>query len=288
MATAVVVGSGQFTYAVDKQWGRGAGGVAEFGLVSGVACDAQDRVYLFVRKPVAELVVMHRDGRLLSRWGQGQFVEPHGIWISPQDELYCTDTLSHLVMKWTLDGQLLQTWGTPNQPGAPGQPFNRPTRAVVTPDGEMYVSDGYGQQRVHRFGVDGQLRHSWGEQGAGPSQFALPHDVWVDPRDRVLICDRENGRVQLFDRAGAFLEEWAGLANPMQISTQGDVLYLAETFQRISILTLDGAVLARWGSQGPAPDQFTDSPHSLWVDGRGDIYVSEVLAPNKLQKYVRQ
>jgi hypothetical protein len=288
MATTTRVGQGEFTYSVDKRWGRAASGVAAFGLVSGIACDSQDRVYAFVRQPVAELLVLDRDGTLLNRWGNGQFVEPHGIWISPGDEVYLADSLSHLVTKWTTDGKLLQTWGTPNTPGAPGMPFNRPTRAVVTPDGEMYVSDGYGQFRVHRFGADGRLKHSWGEEGAGPGQFALPHDVWVDPRDRVMICDRENGRVQLFDRAGSYIGEWADLANPMQIFVRDDVLYLAETFQRISILTLDGQVLSRWGSKGPAIDQFTDAPHSIWVDSRGDIYVSEVTSQDKLQKFVRE
>jgi streptogramin lyase len=166
-------------------------------------------------------------------------------------------------------------------------PFNRPTRAVSTPDGEMYVSDGYGQHRVHRFGVDGELKGSWGEAGQGPGQFALPHDVWVDPRDRVLVCDRENARVELFDREGRYLGEWPGLANPMQIFVRDDVVYLAESNQRVSILTLDGDVLARWGSKGTSADQFTNAPHSIWVDSRGDIYVSEVVDPNKIQKYVR-
>jgi streptogramin lyase len=286
MVTTTTVGTGPYTYEVDKNWGRGSGGVSEFGLVSGVAGDSQDRVYLFIRTPVAEMLVLDPQGKLVSRWGAGQFVEPHMISISARDEIYATDISAHTVTKWTLDGKLLQTWGTPNVPGGPGRPFNKPTRAVVTPDGEMYVSDGYGQQRIHRFGADGLLKHSWGEQGRGAGQFALPHDVWVDPRDRVLVCDRENGRVEIFDRAAGYLGEWPGLANPMQIFVRGDVLYLAESNQRVSIMTLDGDVLARWGSKGSAPDQFTNAPHSIWADSRGDIYVCEVVDPNKIQKYV--
>jgi sugar lactone lactonase YvrE len=288
MATTTTVGSGKYTYAVDKHWGRGSGGLSEFGLVSGVAGDAEDRVYLFIRKPVAEILVLDPAGKLLGRWGAGQFVEPHMIFISASQEIYATDISAHTVTRWTLDGQLLQTWGTPGQPGAPGQPFNRPTRAVATADGELYVSDGYGQCRVHRFGADGTLKHSWGEEGAGPGQFALPHDVWVDPRDRVLICDRENARVELFDRDGRYLSQWPGLANPMQIFVRDDVLYLAESNQRVSILSLDGDVLARWGAKGPADDEFTNAPHSVWVDSRGDIYVSEVVDPDKIQKYTRR
>jgi streptogramin lyase len=288
MVTTTTVGTGPYTYEVDKEWGRRSGGVTEFGLVSGVAGDSQDRVYLFIRTPIAEMLVLDSRGTLLSRWGAGQFVEPHMISISANDEIYATDISAHTVTRWTLDGKLLQTWGTPNATGAPGSPFNKPTRAVVTADGELYVSDGYGQQRIHRFGADGELIHSWGTQGDGPGQFALPHDVWVDPRDRVLVCDRENARVELFDRTGDYLGEWPGLANPMQIFVRDDVLYLAESNQRVSILTLDGEVLARWGSKGPAPEQFTNAPHSIWADSRGDVYVSEVVDPNKIQKYVRR
>jgi hypothetical protein len=288
MAATMSVGTGRFTYAVDKQWGRREGGVSEFGLVSGVAGDSQDRVYLFIRRPVAEILVLDPQGRVLGRWGEGHFVEPHMLSISARDEIYATDITAHTVTKWTLDGQLLRTWGTPDQPGAPGTPFNKPTRAAVASDGELYVSDGYGQFRVHRFGADGTLLQSWGEQGTGRGQFALPHDVWIDPRDRVLVCDRENARVEIFDRGGTYLGEWPGLANPMQIFVRDDILYLAESNQRVSIMTLDGGVLARWGSKGTAPDQFTDAPHSIWTDSRGDIYVSEVVDPNKIQKYIRR
>jgi hypothetical protein len=288
MTSTTTVGVGPFTYEVDKQWGRRTGGLSEFGLVSGVAGDSQDRVYLFIRSPVAEMLILDPQGTLLERWGAGQFEEPHMISISARDEIYATDIRAHTVTRWTLDGQLLQTWGTPGAAGAPGMPFNRPTRAAVAPDGELYVSDGYGQHRVHRFGADGTLQHSWGEEGTGPGQFALPHDVWVDPRDRVLVCDRENARVELFDRGGGYLGEWAGLANPMQIFVRDDILFLAESNQRVSIMTLDGDVLACWGSKGPATDQFTNAPHSIWADSSGDIYVSEVVDPNKIQKYVRR
>ena len=287
METRTIVGNGRFTYEVDKRWGRRDGGVTAFGLVSGVACDSQDRVYVFNRLPNPRVVVLDRDGKLLGDWGTGQFKHPHGIWISPKDDLYLTDRDTHLVTRWTTDGKLLQSWGTPNQPGAPGQPFNQPTHAFVTPDGEMYVSDGYGQRRVHRFGADGSLKTSWGEEGTGPGQFALPHDIWVDPRDRVVVCDRENQRIQFFDRDGTYLSEWDDLKAPMQVFVKDDVLYLAEARQQISILTLDGEVLSRWGSKGDAPDQFTDSPHSIWVDSRGDLYVCEVTGQDKLEKYVR-
>ena len=285
---SVIVGQGQFTYTVDKNWGRGPAGVPAFGLISGVACDSEDRVYVFHRSPDPRVMVFGRDGNILRTWGEGAFLRPHGIFITVRDDVYCTDLDTQLVTKWKTNGTPIRSWGTAGIAGPSGQPFNQPTRAVETADGEMYVSDGYGQFRVHRFDKAGNRVHSWGEQGAGPSQFALPHDVWVDSRNRVLVCDRENGRVQLFDRSGQFLAEWSGRKNPMQIFERDETLYMAETQQQISIMDLDGRILSSWGSHGEGDDQFTDAPHSIWVDSRGDIYVSEVVAANRIQKYIRR
>jgi hypothetical protein len=288
MQVHTIVGQGKHTYRVDKTWGRRAGGVAAFGVAQGVTGDSQDRIYVFQRSPTAEVLVFDREGTLLNRWGNGQFVTPHGIWMSPDDELFLTDTGDHTVTHWTTDGKLLRRWGTPGTPGPAGQPFNQPTKAVLTADGEMYVADGYGQQRVHRFDRDGNLVHSWGEQGTGPSQFVLPHDVWVDERDRVLVCDRENRRVEIFDRSGTYQGEWADLQNPMQVFGHDGVLYLAHAYAEISIRTLDGEVLARWPWESTVVQAAEMSPHSLWVDSRGDIYVGEVVGENGLQKFVRQ
>jgi DNA-binding beta-propeller fold protein YncE len=286
MPTATVVGTGAYRYSVDKQWGRRDGGVAAFGLISGIACDSQDRVYVFQRTPDPSVLIFDRDGRRLAQWGQGVFKHPHGIWRSPHDELYLTDRDTHLVTKWTLDGTLLTSWGTPDSPGAPGAPFNQPTNTFVTPDGELYVSDGYGQSRVHRYGADGRLLHSWGVGGTGPGQFNLPHHVYVDPRDRVLVCDRGNRRIQHFDRSGTYVTEWADIDSPQQVHIKDDVIYLCGGHE-VTVMTLDRAILSRWGSHGPGEDQFTDSPHSIWVDSHNDVYVSEVVAHNKLQKYTR-
>ena len=79
-----------------------------------------------------------------------------------------------------------------------GGPFNHPTNLALGPGGEMYVADGYGNCRVHKFSPEGELLHSWGEPGEGPGQFNLPHGVGVDRSGRVAVADRENDRVQFF------------------------------------------------------------------------------------------
>jgi sugar lactone lactonase YvrE len=281
------IGDGKFQYEVIPDWGRGPE-IPAFGLVSGVACDSQDRVYVFIRLPQPEVLVFDPDGRLRDRWGQDLFTKPHGIWISPDDHLYLTDTASHTVLKTTRDGQVVMTLGTPGQPGAPGMPFNQPTRAVESPSGDIFVSDGYGQNRAHRFTAAGEGVVSWGETGKGRGQFELPHDITVDRHERVYILDRPNGRCQIFNNRGEYQTEWSGFLLPADLFiTPDETLYIAEMAQRMSVLNRDGEILARWGQKGDGPGQFSDSPHGIWVDSRGDLYVSEVLTENRLQKFVR-
>jgi sugar lactone lactonase YvrE len=281
------IGEGKFQYEVIPDWGRGPE-VLAFGLVSGVACDSQDRVYVFIRLPQPEVLVFDADGRLRDRWGGDLFTKPHGIWISPDDHVYLTDTADHTVRKTTPDGSVVMTLGTPGQPGAPGMPFNQPTRAVESPSGDLFVSDGYGQNRAHRLTAAGERVLSWGETGKGPGQFELPHDITVDRHERVYILDRPNGRCQLFSPRGEFQGEWGGFLAPNDLFiAPDDTVYVAEGGQRMSMLSRAGGLLARWGEKGTGPGQFSDSPHGIWVDSRGDLYVSEVIAENRLQKFVR-
>jgi len=288
MALGTIVGQGKYTYEVDKSWGRREGGLPQLGVAQGVTGDSQDRVYVFQRSPTAEVLVFDRDGKLVNRWGEGSWVSPHGIWMSPRDELYLTDNPGHTVSHWTKDGKLLREWGTKGTPGEWGKPFNKPTKAFVTPDGQMYVSDGYGNKHVHRYDKNGELIQSWGAEGTGPGEFALVHDVVVDERDRVLICDRQNRRVQIFDRDGNFQSEWADWQNPMQICIRDGIMYVAHAYAEISIRTLDGELLARWPWESTLTHDKEKSPHSLWVDSRGDIYVGEVVGENGFQKFIRQ
>lgn len=285
----MIVGTGNFRYRIVEGWGQGAEGRAFGGVIPSVAVDSQDRVYLARRTPPA-ILVYDRQGRFLAEWGAEILHSPHSVWISPEDQVYIADMEDHTVRHFTTTGELLNTWGTEGQTGAPGAPFNKPTWAVTSLAGELFVSDGYGQYRVHRFAADGSLIRSWGEQGAGPGQFGLPHGIRIDPRGRVLLVDREpNHRIQLFDVDGGFLGEWTGLSGPNDVYIDADNhLFVAEGGHRVSIFNLDGELLARWGEHGDAPGQFASAPHGLWADSRGDLYVTEVphLA-DRVQKFER-
>jgi NHL repeat len=277
--------------------------------VAGVATDAEDRVYV-ANRGEHPVIVYDREGRFLGSWGEGVFTRPHGITIT-DGVVYCVDDGDHTVRAFTPEGQLRWTLGTAHRPSdtgyqadAPGNlrtikrsagPFHRPTRLAVAPGGELYVADGYGNARIHRFSPAGELLQSWGEPGDGPGQFNLPHSVWVHTDGRVFVCDRENDRIQIFSPTGELLAMWTEVTRPGDLFIdQKERVYVGEMAweagesslagrrwpetraSQVSIRDLEGNVLARWGGPDPcAPGSFA-SPHGLWVDSRGDIYVGEV------------
>ena len=278
--------NGGFNFRAVEGWGHGPGGRVFGGVTPAVATDSRDRVYIARREPPA-ILVYDREGSFLTAWGDDLFKNPHSVWFNEQDQLYVADVDDHTVRKLDTDGRVLQTLGTPDMVGEPGHPFNQPTWAVEAPWGELYVTDGYGQFRVHRFSADGTLLQSWGEEGTGPGQFALPHCLRVDSRDRILVLDRENRRLQIFDADGNYQGEWTDLDGPNDLYIdKDDNVYIAEGNYRISVFDLDGKLLARWGEHGEAAGQFADHPHGLWLDSRGDLYVAEVpFLDNRLQKF---
>lgn len=303
-----LVGSGLFRFEVIVDWPRWPADWNVFE-VPGVAVDSRDRVYVFARgeHPVN---VFDRDGRFLFSWGEGVFTRPHGIFVAPDDSVYCTDDMGHTVRKFTPDGKPLMTLGVPGEPsdtGATrfdyrtilrsGPPFHYPTNLAVSPDGALYVSDGYGNARIHKFTPEGKLLFSWGEPGSGPGQFHLPHGITVDRQGIVYVADRENDRIQLFSPRGEFLDEWTDVARPCQATCDaaGNV-FVAElgyragmwpgtspptpnaTGGRVSVFNTRGELLARWGGgETPtAPGDFF-APHDVRFDSHGDLYVAEVV-----------
>ena len=285
----MVFGQGTHQYTVQEDWWTLPEGW-EFGWVPAVAVDSQDRVYVYSRSE-HPMVVFDRDGNFIDAWGDDILKDAHGIFIDADDNIYCTERDTHVMRKFTTNGELLMTLGTPDAPGAEGEPFNKPTDFALGPDGEMYISDGYGNARVHKYSPDGELIKSWGQPGTGPGEFDLPHCVRVDPRNRLMVADRENNRIQFFTLDGEYIEEWGDLLQPDTIYIdEDDLVYIAELGQRISIMTLDGEVISQWGSErgSTVPGEFLACPHGIWLDSHGDIYVGEVQADARLQKFIRQ
>ncbi|MHB8991512.1 MAG: peptidyl-alpha-hydroxyglycine alpha-amidating lyase family protein [Chloroflexota bacterium] len=305
----------EMRYGVMEGWERIPPGYVHRDVV-GVAVDSRDRVYLLTRND-ARVMVYEPDGSFVASWAEGTFTgRTHGIRIGLDDAVYCVDDRDHTVRKFSPTGELLMTIGTPGMASDTGYdaslsnadlwtrlgtithggpPFNRPTNVAVAPNGELYVSDGYANARVHRFTADGRLIQSWGEPGTGPGQFHLVHDVWVTPDGRVLVADRENDRIQIFDLEGGYLGQWTHLQRPTGIYQDRDgLIYVSELSRRrgmlsyvhgpaaedqpgrVAILDPEGRLLHRWGTlDRRAAGQFC-APHCICVDSRGDIYVGEV------------
>jgi DNA-binding beta-propeller fold protein YncE len=263
--------------------------------IGGIAVDGGDAVYVLSRSE-HPVMVFNREGRVLRTWGEGFFARAHGARLAPDGSIFCTDDGSHFVAKFSPEGDLLMTLGqkgvasdtgyrhtwdvfqSTSTIAHAGPPFNRPTGVAVSEAGDIFVSDGYGNSRVHRFNAEGKLQHSWGEPGGEPGQFRLPHDIAIDSLGRLLVADRENGRIQLFDQGGALLGIWHDLIRPTGIAVDRDgLVYVSELCLRVSVFSVDGGLVARWGnSSAQRSDALFLSPHTVAVDSHGDVYVGEV------------
>lgn len=278
-------------------WAKLPMGISFYGDATSVSVDSEDNVYVFNRgtDPIA---VFDPEGNFLRSMGHGEFTRPHGIEIDADDNLYLVDDTGHNVQKRTKDGKLLFTLGTPGKPAEwqGGGMFNRPTDVAVHPEsGDLFVSDGYGNSRVHRFDKNGKHILSWGESGSRPGQFSLPHNIAMLGNDKVIVCDREMFRVQIFTLDGEFVDQWH-IHHPMSITNgrNGDTsLYVGEMIppavQRgvpnlgagVAVLSEDGEFLQHCGASlpGQGPDQFT-APHGIVTDSQGSFYVAEVAWTN--------
>ena len=276
--------------------------------VDGVAVDSRDNVYLMTRMD-ARVIVYDQDGKFLRSWGENIFTpRTHGIAIGPDDMVYTVDDGDHTVRKFTPEGKQLMMIGSPGKASDTGYdgktiasikrggpPFNRPTDVAVSPNGDLYVCDGYGNARVHRFAADGTLIRSWGEPGTGPAQFNLPHGIGISPDGRVFVTDRENDRIQIYTLDGQIMDIWTHVQRPTDIAFDRDGrVYVSELWWRpgqisftngkinydlpggVRVLDLQGNLLLHWCSADrEAPGNFV-APHTLCVDSRGDLYVGEV------------
>ena len=212
--TRAVVGTGDHVYEAIHPFGTLPQGM-NFGNTSHVAVDSADRVYVFQRKD-PPVLVFDGDGDLLTAWGNGQVLDAHGVYITLADEIFLVDRDAHEILKFDIEENVLLKLGSRERPSLHG-PFNHPADVAVAINGEIFVADGYGNSRIHRFSADGELIKSWGARGTGPSEFTTPHGIWVDQRDRVYVCDRENDRVQVFSVEGDYITEWRDFFHPMDI-----------------------------------------------------------------------
>ena len=307
MSDAKILGSGDHQYTAVPAWEQLPTGWSFFEATS-VAANSRGEVFVFNRGS-RPMIVLDRNGAVIDSWESDDFARPHGVTIGPQDEIYCVDDVDHTVRKYRPDGELEWKLGTSGQPSdtgvidgdyrtiqQAGPPFNLPCNLAVAPGGELYIGDGYGNARIHRFTAGGEYIASWGESGDGPGQFAIPHGVAVDRDGIVYVADRENYRVQRFRPDGEYIDEWGDIARPTNVYIDdAQHVFVSEVgFKvgmwpgqvpptpdasggRVSIFDTSGNLLSRWG-RGEDPLSYDDmyAPHDIWVDDRGDVYVAEV------------
>ena len=281
--------------------------------VADVGVDPDDNVYVFCRG-THPVMIFDKEGRFLDAWGEigGEhyFTFPHGLSVGRDGYVYTADSRDHTVRKWTNDGKLVLTLGSANQNATAfsGKPFNRPAHATVASNGDIYVTDGYGNANVHCFSPQGELKFSWGVPGNGPGEFNTVHSVFIDhdDGDTLYVADRFNNRVQFFTPTGEFLGQWDNLRLPQSVRKGPDgAFYVAELEHRVTVLSRAGTVLARWGEgvetddaeiggvalalptapsrnpmvkgrvlNDPGPGLFC-APHGIAVDSQGSFYVAE-------------
>ncbi len=282
------------------------------GLCAGVGVDAQNRVFVFHRsgrkwsnpfpkEPIPQPTVSVIDGasgKLLSTWGENRFIMPHGLTVDHEGSLWLTDVGLHQVFKCTPEGEVLLTLGEAGVPGAGHAHFNLPTDVAVLRDGSFYVSDGYKNSRVVKFSAEGRFEFEWGAKGGGNGEFNLPHGIAIGVQGRVIVCDRENERLQVFDAKGGFLAVWRGaqIGKPYGIETapnghlfviDGGSLSLKPRSRGKAVeLDEEGKVISTFGSPGKAPGQF-QLGHDIAVGPDGAVYVAEGTGA-RVQKFTRR
>jgi hypothetical protein len=292
-------------YKVDPQWPQRP---AQFGprvAVPSIAVDRQDRVWCLERGPVP-VQIYTAQGQFVTSWGKGQFKGPHSLRFDPQGNVWIADFLAHVVKKLTPDGKELLTLGTPGQPGADDKHFAGPTDMAITPAGDVFVTDGYGNRRVVHYDAHGKFVKAWGTYGGGPGQFCLPHQVVVDSRGVLYVADRNSGRVQRFDQQGKFLDQWDHLIMPWGLCiTARDEIWVCGSspqswYKDGSYPPPKDQIFLRFSSDGRARQLWTvpvgqdgkEKPgecnwlHAVAVDSQGNLYAGEING-KRAQKFVR-
>jgi hypothetical protein len=247
------------------------------------------------------------NGKLVRNWGGGMFVFPHNIAVDADGNVWITDAEAKdgrglQVIKFSPDGKVLMRLGTAGVAGRDRSHFEQPTAIAIAPNGDIFVGEGHGGDRgdrIVKFTKDGKYIKEWGKKGAGPGEFDIVHAMTFDNRGRLLVADRNNNRIQIFDQEGKFIQQFTQFSRPSGVAVdKNDLIYVADSESesvsqnhwgwkrgiRVGSLK-DGKVLAFI----PDPVDIaptTNSAEGIVVDSKGAIYGAEMV-PNDVKKYVK-
>ena len=225
-------------------------------------------------------------GRLVDSWGEGMFVWPLGFHLDADGSIWTSDgrgdeTKGHTVTKHAPDGRVLMTLGTPGVAGSGPDTFDGPADVVVAPNGDIFVADGHGNDRVVKFSEDGEYLMEWGREGTLLGEFNEPHALALDSRGRLFVADRMNQRIQVFDQDGRFLAVWPAIqASGLHIAP-GDIVYVADYQLR------QGIVIARASDFHEIGFIDGTLAEGVTVDPEGNVYVGESI-PRNVKKFERR
>lgn len=269
------VGLGPQLYRVERPWGKLPPDLS-FAGIADVTVTSSGRIAVLLRGDPAVLV-FGPDGSLVDRWSMPDVVAGHYIRAMPGGRVFLSDFDGHRIFILNEDGRCERILGARDRPRF-GAPFNHPTDAVEAPDGEIFVSDGYGNSCVHRFAANGELLETWGKPGSGKLEFTTPHAVAIDRAGRLLVGDRENNRVQILDRSGGWQGELRGLFKPMAVepTPDGGVLVTDQT-PRLSLFSPGGELVGRCRTFGTVG-------HGLALAPDGSIFIAE-MGPDMLTRF---
>ncbi|MFT4542252.1 MAG: hypothetical protein ACI8W8_005139 [Rhodothermales bacterium] len=301
------MGSGTHQYEWDADWASLPEGMKLGNTHGCMVVDSKGRVFFNTDSEHA-VVIIGADGKYESSWGKEWAGGLHGMALrkeGDQEFLYISHLGRHEVAKTTLDGEVLWTLGYPAESGKyenAGQ--YRPTGITSSPDGSIYVADGYGQNWVHQYDKDRKYVRSFGGRGNADGQFTTCHGIWLDERQEtptLLVADRENHRLQSFDLDGNLLGIHHGmLRRPCNIYANGDELVVADLAGRVSVLNGQNELITHLGDNPEAgqrarndvgPELWKDgvfvSPHGACFDASGNIYVMDWLRWGRVSKLTR-
>lgn len=278
---------------------------AQFGQVSAVDVDADGRVFVlhragrewsepFPTETIAEPTVFMFDGasgKLIARWGAGDFIMPHGLSIDPEGKVWITDVGREQVFRYSPEGRLELTLGERGKPGDDARHFGRPTDIAFAGD-EVFISDGYRNHRVAVFDRQGRFLRQWGEQGDGIAGLELPHAIAIGT-DKAYVADRENGRIQVTDLGGKVLANWTNdpaNGHPYSLKVLADGRLVS--IEGRDSADRSGATIRMWRPDGMVersadialPGEQASLGHDIAVGGNGMAYVADVYG-NRVVKF---
>lgn len=294
-ADAPRLGAGEHTYEWTPNWAQLPASVELKNCHGGIAIDSQGRVFL---NTDTENSVMMFDpsGKFIKGWGKDYRGGAHGLMIrreGRQEFAYITHHARHELIKTTLDGELVWTRGFPAELGVYKSAAEyKPTAVAFAPNGDIYVTDGYGKHWVHHYNKSGDYIRSWGGTGSEPGKLNQPHGIWVDSRGKalvVVVADRANHRLQTFSLDGKHLGFTTdGMRLPSNMDQRGGALAVADLAGKVTILDRDNKVVTHLGDNADEKKRGTNklppaewqpgvfvAPHSVRWDKAGNLYVHE-------------